>query len=90
MPDQIPAPLKAERAHELAALEAKLAQRYFENLRGRRLQVLIEGQRSDGQFVGTSCRYATVVAPAHAQQVGRFSDIIAGDVADGCIHAEDC
>ena len=66
MPDQVPAPVRAERAGRLASFEAELRREYFAGLCGTRLTVLAEApcKRRGGWLVGTSCRYAPVAFPA--------------------------
>jgi threonylcarbamoyladenosine tRNA methylthiotransferase MtaB len=83
MPGQVPAMVKAQRCQELAVLEARLRDRYFGSLAGRTLRVLVEGAVSDGQVMGTSCRFAKVQLPGGDELVGRFVDAIAGDGVDG-------
>jgi threonylcarbamoyladenosine tRNA methylthiotransferase MtaB len=66
MPDQVGPEMKAERVERLQALGDRLRDRYYESLRGRRLQMLVEGrlpERGD-VLAGTACRYATLELPA--------------------------
>lgn len=57
----------------LADLENELRNDYLESLVGMELQVLIEGQDQDGNFAGTSCRYATVELASSADlQTGQL------------------
>ena len=94
LPDQLPKPLKQERVHRLADVEAELRDAYFASLRGKRLRVLVEGGIRQGEggmpsaastHVGTSCRYAPVELRATSNQEGRFVDVVAGDVIAGRI-----
>jgi len=87
MPNQVKPPVKAERVRRLAALEAELRDQYFESLRGRKLRVLVESiSRSQSSHVtGTSCRYAPVELPGHANLIGQYVDVTAGEVAAGRI-----
>lgn len=89
MTDQVPHAVKAERVERLRELEAKLRDRYFAGLRGRELQVLVEGPLTDrpGYVLGTSCRYAPVELPADARTRGNFVRIVAGAVVAGRIQA---
>ena len=87
MPGQISPLVKAARGKMLSDLGAELAHRYFKSLRGKRLRMLVEGATSESQIVGTACRYAPVVAPGGAEHVGKFVDLVAGDVVDGRIQA---
>ncbi|MBI2824372.1 MAG: tRNA (N(6)-L-threonylcarbamoyladenosine(37)-C(2))-methylthiotransferase MtaB [Planctomycetia bacterium] len=89
MLDQVPAPVKNARAEELAALAARLSDRYYRSLLGRPLQVLIEARagRQQSTVMGTSCRYAPVELPAAGTKLGQFVEVIAGAVADGRIVA---
>ena len=59
MKDQIPKSVKSERASRLADLEKELKANYLDQLKGKRLRVLVESSE-DGISKGTSCRYATV------------------------------
>ena len=60
--DQVAPEIKAERCRRLGELEIELRDRYFRQLVGRRLRVLVESPVADrpGRMVGTSCRYAPV------------------------------
>jgi threonylcarbamoyladenosine tRNA methylthiotransferase MtaB len=73
MPDQVAPAVKAERAQRLAALEARLRDRYFARLIGRELQVLVESpaQTPDAVF-GTTCRYAPFELPGMGASMGHF------------------
>jgi threonylcarbamoyladenosine tRNA methylthiotransferase MtaB len=88
MDGQIPPDVKAERCRQLGQLESRLRARYFERLRGRRLEVLVESAvKQPGRVIGTSCRYAPVELPGSPALVGRLVDIEAGAVVDGVIQA---
>jgi threonylcarbamoyladenosine tRNA methylthiotransferase MtaB len=87
MADQTPPDVKAGRVRELAALEADLRQRYFAELRGRELEVLVESCQGGSRLVGTACRYAPVRLPGDADSVGRLLRVTAGDVIDGMVQA---
>jgi hypothetical protein len=56
-------------------LERQLQQCYREQLRGRTLQVLVEGVLPDreGRVLGTACRYVPVELPGDQSLVGRFA-----------------
>ena len=87
MSDQLPKKLKQERVHRLGEVEAELRDEYFESLRGRKLQVLVETPLKNGQYVGTSCRYAPVELSSTAEDVGKFVEVIAGPTNEGRILA---
>jgi len=87
MPDQVPPPLKAERARRLAALEGELRARYFHSLQGMTLRVLVEGllPQRPGHVSGTSCRYAPVELAAGPDAVWQFVTVKAAEIAEGRI-----
>jgi threonylcarbamoyladenosine tRNA methylthiotransferase MtaB len=66
MTDQIPPAEKSDRCARLAALERQLRGRYFGQLVGRSVQVLVESPHParPGWLAGTACRYAPVHIPA--------------------------
>jgi len=78
MPDQVSPQVQQQRSRELAAEEVELRDTYFASLRGKRLRVLIES-KSEGGWLGTSCRYAPVEIAADESCVGKLVDVIAGD-----------
>jgi threonylcarbamoyladenosine tRNA methylthiotransferase MtaB len=93
MPDQVPAKIRDERCRELADVELKLRDDYFQSLRGRRLRVMVESKSEaaggvEGQWIGTSCRYAPVELAAKTSDVGRLVDCTAGQFEGGRIIAQ--
>ena len=79
MTDQVPSALKAERCRRLADLDRHLRSRYFGELTGRRLQVLVEGLGpGPGRVMGTSCRYAQVELPGETRNQGQLVEVTAG------------
>ena len=70
-------------------LKEQLAQRYYQRLIGRRLQVLVEPSRDErpGYVRGTSCRYAPVELPAGVVPYGQFVEVVARRVVEGHIEA---
>jgi len=81
MPNQVPKHVRQDRSRALAELEAELRTHFYKSLLGRRLRVLVETQEQGAMnWLGTSCRYATVELAATAADEGRFIDIVAGDV----------
>ena len=88
MEGQVPKHIRRQRVGELRTLEAELRQQYYEDLIGRRLELLVESSRdlvtfdgrtaanSDGQRLlrGTTCRYAP------AEMVVSGSDHSVGDL----------
>ena len=89
MPDQVPPPVKADRCRRLAELEIELRDRYFRELIGRRLQVLVESPLPErpGQMIGTACRYAPVELPGTTAMRRQFREVIAGSLCEGRIIA---
>jgi threonylcarbamoyladenosine tRNA methylthiotransferase MtaB len=88
MSGQIAPEVKAERCRRLAELESQLRVRYFNSLRGHRLEVLVESTAEQpGRVAGTSCRYAPVALRGDSADVGRLILIEAGPVRDGIIQA---
>jgi threonylcarbamoyladenosine tRNA methylthiotransferase MtaB len=81
----------AARRDALKALEKELAERYYHQLVGRRLDVLVEGpdRRRTGHVVGTACRAVLVALPGHADAllgkrvpvrvIGAGSETLLGD-----------
>jgi threonylcarbamoyladenosine tRNA methylthiotransferase MtaB len=91
LPGRVHPAVVAERRRRLLELESRLARKYFRNLLGRRLDVLVEGAASawPGHVRGTSCRYAPVVfegyAPALlAQRVPVLAQAEAAGVVFAC------
>ncbi len=89
MPHQVAPEIKADRGRRLGELEVELRDRYFCQLAGRRLRVLVESPVANrpGRMVGTSCRYAPVEVAGDLSLRRKFVDVIAGDVVDGRIEA---
>ena len=59
--DQISKQEKSERVARLTEVETELRQRYFDQLVGKRLQLLVESVDAKQRFAtGTSCRFANV------------------------------
>jgi len=87
LPDQVSPETKSQRVRYVGELASQLRRRYFEQLVGSRLRVLIEGQRdteSDGHqpLVGTACRYAPVRLPGNSGRLGELVDVV-GKATDG-------
>jgi threonylcarbamoyladenosine tRNA methylthiotransferase MtaB len=59
MPDQISKQVKSARGKELAKIETASRQRYFGDLLGTELEVMVESTNSknNAQLLGTACRY---------------------------------
>ena len=87
MPDQVPPPVKADRCRRLAELEIELRERYFRDLIGRRLQVLVESPLPErpGRMIGTACRYAPVELRGTTAMRRQFREVVASMVRDGRI-----
>jgi threonylcarbamoyladenosine tRNA methylthiotransferase MtaB len=74
LPDQVPEPIKQDRRRRLLDLEQSLRARYAERLRGRALEVLVEGvlPGAPGRVLGTACRYLPLELPGDETSVGQF------------------
>ena len=82
------APATGADRRRLAELESQLRVRYFDSLRGQRLEVLVEsGTERPGRVVGTSCRYAPVELSGTAADIGRLISVEAGPVCNGRVQA---
>jgi threonylcarbamoyladenosine tRNA methylthiotransferase MtaB len=100
MSDQVPKSLRSERVKRLGDLEAQLRDRYYSQMVGRRLQLLVESSRDlidvsseqrlarepDLLIRGTTCRYAPaeLIEPA-----GRVSSSPVGELIDVCVDQSD-
>ena len=89
MADQVPPDIKTERAARLKSIAEQLRDNYYQSLRGRELQVLVEPRTAGrpGFLLGTSCRYAPVEVPAEGARIREFVTVRAGDVTGGCIQS---
>jgi tRNA A37 methylthiotransferase MiaB len=74
LPDQLPPGVIAERKARLAEIHRELASTFARQLRGRRLEVLVEREATNmpGHFVGTSCRHLPVLLPGPAAWIRRL------------------
>jgi threonylcarbamoyladenosine tRNA methylthiotransferase MtaB len=91
MSDAVPSAVVAERRRRLLDLERESAHAYFQSLRGRVLDVLVEGAdpQHPGWVRGTSCRYAPVTFPGHAAALlRRRVPVQAVDVVNGVLHGD--
>ncbi len=73
-PDPVSPEVRKERCRRLAALERKLAQRYYSRLVGRELEVLVERncEGRAGWVRGTDRHYIPVELPGTREDVGCF------------------
>jgi threonylcarbamoyladenosine tRNA methylthiotransferase MtaB len=80
MPNRVPQRIHRCWAAEMAKLEKRLADRYLENLLGKRLQVLVEGKwpNSPSKLIGTADRYITVELHGEIDLVGRLIYVTSG------------
>lgn len=69
MTDQIEKSVKQKRGRVLLDLETELKQKFFDQLVGQRLQLLVEKVAEDGTVSGTSCRYAQIRIPGEPELV---------------------
>src|SRR5262249_47934443 len=76
-PNQVAAEEKKERCQRLAELEQRLARRYYQNLIGRDLTVLVEARPATrpGHVLGTACRYLPVEPPGTTRDVGELIEV---------------
>jgi threonylcarbamoyladenosine tRNA methylthiotransferase MtaB len=83
MLDQLPKTVKSQRRQQLCKIEADLRRRYFQQLEGTQLRVLVEGTDPDSPttLVGTSCRYAPVEFNGSGQLAGSLVNVTAGTMA---------
>lgn len=90
MSGQVTNRIVQRRAAELGALGRLVQERYFGELVGRRLQVLVESPHPErpGWMLGTSDRHAMVVVPGSRELMGRFAYGVARCVTDGRIWAD--
>jgi threonylcarbamoyladenosine tRNA methylthiotransferase MtaB len=100
MSDQVPKSLRKERVKRLGELEVQLRDRYYRQMVGRRLQLLVESSRDlidvsseqrlarepDLLIRGTTCRYAPaeLIEPA-----GRVSSSPVGELIEVCVDQSD-
>ncbi len=75
MPDQVPPEVKARRAEELRALDARLRQRFVESRLGQTVEVLVE-RVEDGVAEGTTREYLRVRVPAGDTRVGETIEVV--------------
>ncbi len=87
--DRVPADVLRHRAEELGRLGQQLRQRYFEQLAGRSLQVLVEtaAPHRPGILLGTSARYAPVELAGSEDLIGRLVTVVAAEVTNGRIRS---
>jgi threonylcarbamoyladenosine tRNA methylthiotransferase MtaB len=87
MPDEVPPEVKHQRRQRLLELEAALQLRYSEQLLGKPLEVLVEGELPDrpGRLLGTACRLLPVEFTGPASLVGEFAHVVAGPLVEGRI-----
>jgi threonylcarbamoyladenosine tRNA methylthiotransferase MtaB len=72
--DQVDPRVRKDRCERLAELERELARDYYQALRGKRLEVLVERPCEDlpGFVRGTDRRYVPVRLPGTAADLGEF------------------
>ncbi|MBI3864789.1 MAG: tRNA (N(6)-L-threonylcarbamoyladenosine(37)-C(2))-methylthiotransferase MtaB, partial [Planctomycetia bacterium] len=74
---QVAANEKKERCLRLAELEQQLARRYYQELVGKFLSVLVEARPASrpGFVLGTACRYVPVELPGTRNDVGELVEV---------------
>jgi tRNA-2-methylthio-N6-dimethylallyladenosine synthase len=77
LPDDVPDQVKKRRLAEIIALQERISAEVFGAQVGKRERVLIHGRsrRSDGQVVGRTDGFKTVVLPAGELEVGDLADV---------------
>jgi threonylcarbamoyladenosine tRNA methylthiotransferase MtaB len=76
-PDQVRPEIRKERVRILGDLERELAEKYYQTLIDSNLEVLVERQADrDGWVRGTDRRYAPVLVPGSARDVGTMISAI--------------
>jgi threonylcarbamoyladenosine tRNA methylthiotransferase MtaB len=91
MTDVVPSAVVAERRRRLLDLERNAANAYFQSLRGRVLDVLVEGAdpHRPGWVRGTSCRFAPVTFKGHSAALLRKRvPVRAVDVVNGLLQGD--
>jgi len=78
MRGQVPGRIASHRAKKLEALSDRLRHRYFQELLGQPLQVMIEGEMPDrpGWIGGTSNRHASVALPGCRKSIGQLVEAV--------------
>lgn len=86
---QVAAEEKKERCQRLAELERRLAGRYYEDLCGQELSVLVEARPANrlGYVLGTACRYVPVELPGTVGDVGELVGVRVEYPLDGALSA---
>jgi threonylcarbamoyladenosine tRNA methylthiotransferase MtaB len=87
MGEQVPGRIAMRRATRLGKLSKTLRMRYFRELLGRPLQVLVEGTMPGrpGWMGGTSDYHAPVAVPGGPELLGQFACVIGERVENGWI-----
>ena len=74
-PDQVPEPVKRERAQALAAIDRQLRERFQQSLVGTTQRVLFEMQRADGLIEGLTDNYVRVLAVGGSELLGQLAAV---------------
>lgn len=87
MPNQVPGRIAMQRAEELGKLGDTLRTRYFHELLGHPLQVMIEMPvpNHPGWMAGTSDHHAPVAVPGGRELLGQFVETVAERIENGWI-----
>lgn len=82
MPNRVPQRTHQRWAAELTELGKRLTDRYLDDLRGKTLQVLVEGAVSESpcMLLGTADRYVTVELPGQTDMIGRLVNVDTGKI----------
>ena len=88
--DQVTPEVRQRRMQILRELEARLQARYYSQLVGERLQVLVEARpaQTSGHVTGTACRYVSVEFPGGRSLLGQLCSVTVTEVRDGVVLAK--
>lgn len=91
-PNQVPAPVKTERAHRLGELSQTLHTRFLKEQVGKTMPVLFE-EKQQGFWIGHTSNYQKVYVPSQENWTGKILSIAINDLykdglSGGLIHAE--
>jgi threonylcarbamoyladenosine tRNA methylthiotransferase MtaB len=90
MPNPVPQRIHQHWAAELAEVGNRLANSYMENLRGKMLQVLVEGvlPQLSNTLIGTADRYVSVEIPFQNDLIGRLISVKVSKVVNARLKSD--
>ena len=74
LPDQVPVPVRRERARRMREVGERLAETFQQRFVGRKMEVLWERRRDDGLWYGLTDNYLRVVTLFGSGLTGRITD----------------